>query len=204
MLNEPNRKGFLLVISSPSGGGKTTIYKALLEMGEPFAFSVSATTRPPRSDEVEGIHYYFISDERFDEMIVENKFAEWAVVHSHRYGTPRESVENALRENKVMIFDIDVQGAAQLKAKYPKDTVLIFVAPPSATATESRLKARKTDSQKDIELRMKDARQEIEQYSNFDYLVYNDKLEDAIADVLAIVNAEKLAVKRFCGKVWPD
>lgn len=202
MLNEPRRKGFLLVISSPSGGGKSTIYKAILERGEPFAFSVSATTRPPRADEIDGVHYNFIDDAEFDRMISDGEFAEWANVHGHRYGSPKKYVEEALAKNKIMIFEIDVQGAMQLKKSYPDDAVLVFIAPPSRKETEKRLRERKTDSPEDIALRLNNAVKEIEFYRDYNYLVFNDRLEDAIEDVLSITNAERLRTKRFEGELW--
>ncbi|RKZ29321.1 guanylate kinase, partial [bacterium] len=133
-----------------------------------------------------------------------NRFAEWAHVHGYRYGTPKEYVEKALTEGMVMIFEIDVQGAAQLKAAYPDDAVLVFVVPPSAAETERRLRARKTNTEEDIQIRLKNAREEIRHWEDFDYLVYNDRLEDAIQDVLYIARAEQLETKRFSCDIWPD
>ncbi len=204
MLNERDRKGFLLVLSSPSGGGKSTIYNALLEMGEPFGFSVSSTTRPPRPGEIDGVHYHFISDEAFKRKIAEGEFAEWADVHEHKYGTLKKFVEKALAENKIMIFEIDVQGAVQLREAYPEDTVLVFIAAPSAGESERRLRSRGTDSEEDIRIRLRNSREEINRYMEYDYFVINDRLEDAIGDVISIVRAELLASDRFIGEIWPD
>jgi len=204
MSNRRERRGFLLVLSSPSGGGKTTIYEALLKKGEPFEFSVSATTRPPRESEIDGVHYRFVSDSQFDRMITEAKFAEWAVVHNHRYGTPKSYVDQGLAQGKVMIFEIDVQGAAQLKTSYPDDTVLVFIAPPSLTETERRLSKRETNSDEDIALRLKNAKKEIRQFIYYDYLVINDDLDEAIEDIMNVVRAESLKSARFMGKVWPE
>jgi len=201
--NKQNR-GILLILSSTSGGGKSTIYKALLEKGDPFAFSVSATTRPIRSGEIDGVHYSFISDAEFDRMVEAGEFAEWALVHNKRYGSPRKYIDKALDENKVMIFEIDVQGAAQLKKAFPKDAVLVFIVAPSAAETEKRLRGRKSNTEEDINLRLENAREEIKHYCEYDYLVYNEVIEEAIEDILAIVRAESLAIKRFAGKIWSE
>ncbi len=202
MWNRGERKGLLLVISSTSGGGKSTIYNALLAKGDPFAFSVSLTTRPPRAGEIDGVHYRFIDENVFDEMVRNGALAEWAVVHGNKYGTQKKFVEDALENGKIMIFEIDVQGAAQLKAAYPKDSVLVFIAAPSAGETERRLRGRGTNSEEDIQLRLKNAAEEISRFNNYDYLVINDVLEEAIEDVFAIARSERLAVKRFKGEIW--
>lgn len=204
MLNEKNRKGLLLVLSSTSGGGKSTIYRALLEKGDPFAFSVSATTRPPREGEVDGVHYRFITEGEFNEMIEKDALAEWAAVHGNKYGTPRRYVDEALDEGKIMIFEIDVQGAAQLKEAYPDDVVLVFISSPSAKETERRIRSRGANTEDDIRLRLKNAREEISHVNEYDYLVINDILEEAIEDVYSIARAECLAIKRFKGDIWPD
>lgn len=204
MSSKRNKKGMLLVLSSTSGGGKSTIYRALLERDDNFEFSVSLTTRPPRGGEVGGVDYNFVSEETFDEMIAQGKLAEWAVVHGNKYGTLKKYVNEALEKGVVMIFEIDVQGAAQLKAAYPEDSVLVFIAAPSAEETERRLRARETNTEEDIELRLKNAREEIEHFEEYDYLVINDLLEEAIEDVYSIARAEQLAVKRFRGKIWPE
>jgi len=197
MLNETNRKGFMLVISSPSGGGKTTICQALLDMGAPFEFSVSATTRPPRPDEIDGVSYHFISDDEFSKMIEHDEFAEWAAVHGHRYGTPKRFVERALETGKIMIFEIDVQGAMKLKTAYPDDTASIFIMPPSLDEIKKRLGKRGTNSEADIRLRLKNARAEIARAKEFDYIVINNRIENAIEDTLAIAKTEMLAAHRF-------
>ncbi len=202
MLNEKSRKGFLFVISSPSGGGKSTIYSALLALGNPFEFSISATTRPPRKGEIDGVHYHFITEERFTEMVEHGDFAEWANVHGHRYGTPREFVDRAFAEGKIMILEIDVQGAFQLKKNYPDDAVLVFVAPPSRIETERRLRTRAVNTEDDIALRLDNAAEEIKHAKAFDYIVFNYKIEDAITDVVAIATAEFASAKRFIGEIW--
>lgn len=202
MWNRGERKGLLLVISSTSGGGKSTIYNALLAKGEPFAFSVSLTTRPPRAGEIDGVHYRFVNEGAFDEMVRNGALAEWAVVHGKKYGTPKKFVEEALEKGKIMIFEIDVQGAAQLKAAYPDDSVLVFIAAPSAEETERRLRRRGTNTEEDIQLRLKNAREEISRFCEYDFLVINEVLEEAIEDVFSIARAERLAVKRFKGEIW--
>ncbi len=202
MLNENNREGLLLVISSPSGGGKSTIYKALLEMGEPFGFSISATTRPPRTDEIDGVHYRFVSEDEFSEMVEREQFAEWANVHGCRYGSPKRFVDEALHEGKIMILEIDVQGASQLKKAYPENTVTVFVAPPSLDETETRLRKRGSNSEGEIRLRLSNASIEIRHSHDFDYIVLNSKIADAVADLLSIARSEHLATKRFIGDIW--
>ena len=196
--------GILLVISSPSGGGKTSIYRALLESGPPYEFSVSVTTRPPRGGEEDGVHYRFIGDEEFERLVEEDSLAEWAEVHGHRYGTRKEYVERALDSGRVMIFEIDVQGARQLREAYPEHVVSVFIVPPSPQELERRLRERGTDDDDEIELRLKNARDEIKSYNEFDYLVYNDILKDAVADVKSIVRAELQKTKRRTGDIWPE
>ncbi|HHS51028.1 MAG TPA: guanylate kinase [candidate division Zixibacteria bacterium] len=204
MSNKLCRKGYLLVISSPSGGGKTTIYNALLAKGEPFNFSVSLTTRPPRPTEIDGVHYRFVSDEEFTHLVDKNEFAEWAFVHGHRYGTLRDSIEKAFIDGVIMILEIDVQGALQIKENYPQDSVLVFIAPPSIEETERRLRARETNTPEDIVLRIKNAIDEIANAHQFDYLVINDDLQMAISDVSCIARAEYLKKCRFLGEIWED
>lgn len=204
MLNESNRKGLLLVISSPSGGGKSSIYSALLKLGHPFEFSVSATTRPPRSGEIDGYHYRFVSEDEFSEMIKRGELAEWAEVHGHRYGTPRSFIERAFEQGKIMILEIDVHGALAIKETYPRDTVLVFVAPPSKEETERRLRARAANSEDDIALRLSNAAEEIAHAREFDYIVFNRDLQTAITDVLSIASAEFISSSRFLGEIWKN
>ncbi|MCK5833489.1 guanylate kinase [bacterium] len=204
MLNDKERRGFLFVISSPSGGGKTTIYKALLAIGNPFAFSISVTTRKPRKGEIDGIHYHFIDDQQFTSMIENDELAEWAEVHGYHYGTPRVFVEEAFMEGKIMILEIDVQGAMQLKEHYGRDAVLVFIAPPSIKETERRLRARASNEENDIAVRLNNAKDEIKKINEFDYLVFNNELDDAISDVTAIAQAEHLSYHRFSSKLWPE
>lgn len=204
MLNRGDRKGFLLILSSTSGGGKSTIYEALLAKGHPFAFSVSLTTRPIRKGEIDGVHYRFVDEETFDSMISAGELAEWAVVHENKYGTPKEFVDTALEEGKIMIFEIDVQGAEQLKAAYPDDSVLVFIAAPSAEETERRIRLRGANTEEDIQIRLKNAYAEIARCWDYDYIIINDVLETAIEDVFSIARAERLASKRFQNEIWPN
>jgi guanylate kinase len=184
------KRGVLLVLSAPSGAGKTTLAHRLLaaEGGE---FSVSVTTRAPRGAEVDGRDYHFVSRERFDIMVSNGELAEWAEVHGNRYGTPRPPVEAALREGRLLVFDIDVQGGEQIKARYP-DAVTVLVLPPSMAELERRLRDRKTDSEAVIAGRLDAARHEVRRGSNYDFWVVNDGLETALRDLVAIVRAARL------------
>ncbi len=180
----------LLILCSPSGAGKTTLTKHLLAELPELTFSVSHTTRAPRAGEVDGEAYRFIERARFEGMIAEGRFAEHATVHGNLYGTSISELERAKDEGKRgIVFDIDYQGARQIKAKLPH-AVGIFVLPPSMTELRRRLEARASDAPDVIERRFAKARTEIEQYAFFDYLVVNDDLERAKQDVLAIARAE--------------
>ncbi|MCD6532382.1 guanylate kinase [bacterium] len=184
------RKGLLVVISSPSGGGKTTVYRAILSRHPDYKYSVSTTTRPPRTNERHGVDYFFLSDEEFDEKIKNGEFVEWAYVHGHRYGTLKKFVEESLASDEVLIFDLDVQGAASMKAAYPDESVLIFLLPPSREELRQRLIRRGTDPIEVIEQRLKNAEQEIKRIPEYDYLVINDDLQQCIDRVDAIITAE--------------
>jgi guanylate kinase len=187
----------LLILCSPSGAGKTTLTKHLLTEMPGLTFSVSHTTRPPRSNEVDGRDYHFVDRERFATLIQEGRFAEWAEVHGNHYGTSLDEIERARREGKRgIIFDIDYQGARQIKAKLPW-AVGVFVLPPSMEALLDRLRARGSETPEVIERRFGKAWVEIEHYGFFDYLVVNDDLAQAKANVLAVARAE--LVKRHRG-----
>jgi guanylate kinase len=181
----------LLILCSPSGAGKTTLTKYLLEQLPDFTFSISHTTRKPRAGEVDGREYHFVDRKRFCELIEQGAFAEWAEVHSHLYGTSVAEIERARGEGKRgIVFDVDYQGARQIKAKLPHATG-IFVLPPSMQELRRRLEARGTEDRASIERRYERARIEIEHYGFFDYLVVNDDLERAKAAVLGIALAEQ-------------
>ena len=184
-----------VVLSAPSGAGKTTIAKALVEGSEDVVFSVSATTRPARDHEVDGVDYRFLSEPKFRAMIEADEFVEWAQVHGHLYGTSRKALQAALDEGRFLILDIDVQGAMQMRQRVP-DVVLVFVIPPSADALVERLTERGTEGEDTVARRIENARGELEQASQFDYIVVNDDLEQAIDEVRSIVSAESRRTDR--------
>lgn len=178
-----------IVLSAPSGAGKTTIARALVKGSEDVVFSVSSTTRPARDDEVDGVDYHFLSELDFQAMIEADEFVEWAEVHGHLYGTSRKAVEDALDDGRFLILDVDVQGAMQMRQRVP-DAVLVFVLPPKADALVKRLRDRGTEGEDTLARRIENARGELEQASQFDYIVVNENLEQAIDEVRCIVMAE--------------
>lgn len=181
--------GFLhLIVTSPSGAGKTTMVRALLESFPQLVQSVSNTTRAPRPGEVDGRDYHFVEASRFDEMIAEGDLCEWAEVHGHRYGTSMSRVRLARETHRGVVFVIDVQGARQVKAAIP-DAVAVFVLPPSWEALESRLRGRGTEREEVIQRRLRNAREEVAHYGLFDYLIINDDLATAIDELKGIARA---------------
>ncbi len=178
-----------VVLSAPSGAGKTTIAKALVEGRDDVVFSVSTTTRPARDHEVDGVDYHFLSEPKFRAMIEADEFVEWAEVHGHLYGTTREALQAAQDEGRFLILDVDVQGAMQMRQRVP-DVVLVFVLPPSADALVERLTERGTEGEDTVSRRIKNARDELDQASQFDYIVVNENLDQAIDEVRSIVLAE--------------
>lgn len=193
------RRGLMLVLSSPSGAGKSTIARSLIESDSGFELSVSVTTRPRRGSEIEGVHYHFCSRREFDHLRDSDALLEWAEVHGNFYATPREPAEKAMAEGRDMLFDIDWQGAKQLKEKMRGDIVSIFILPPSMTELKSRLQRRAEDSADTIDRRLKNARVEIEHWREYDYVVINHDLDKAFAEVRAIVTAERLRRDRRPG-----
>ncbi len=191
-----NRQGLLLVVSGPAGVGKGTINSALINRNTDIRMSVSATTRTARPGEIDGVHYFFKTEEEFQKMIDEGAFLEYMrVFNTHYYGTPKSFVEQELREGRSVILEIDVQGAMRVKAAYP-DAVLIFIAPPSMSELKSRLIHRGTESTEAIERRFETAFQEMELVSKYDYVVVNDILDLAIARAEHIIVAERCKVSR--------
>ena len=182
--------GLLYVVSGPSGTGKTTLCKELIKLIPDLSFSISYTTRPPRRNEKSGKDYYFVTPEVFEKMIDKGEFAEWAEIYGNLYGTTRSSIEQALNKGHDLIFDIDSQGAQQLKRTYPLG-VSIFLLPPSVSELENRLCNRKTDSQETIRKRLNKARQEISQVEFYEYVVINKVLEETLHVLQSIVVAEK-------------
>jgi guanylate kinase len=180
------RRGLLLVVSSPSGAGKTTLCHRLLTDFPELRFSVSYTTRPPRAGERNGVDYVFVDAETFSRMADAGEFAEWAEVHGNRYGTPRAAVAEALDRGRDVLFDIDWQGGRQLKAQFAADAVLVWVLPPSLEILEERLRRRATDAPEIIDRRLVMAKQELRNYGLYDYLVVNDQLTVAYDQVRAI------------------
>ncbi len=174
-----------LVLSAPSGAGKTSISKALVQTWDDCLFSVSATTRPAREHETEGLHYHFMSEPDFVAMRDAGQLLEWAEVHGHMYGTPQSNLDAARQRGLHLILDIDVQGAKQLRAKV-SDAVFVFVLPPSAETLVGRLRGRGTEADEVVERRLRNARGEMEQAFDFDYVVVNDDLDRAVAEVRAI------------------
>lgn len=190
-----SRRGTLFVVSAPSGTGKDTVVRELLAKHPELGFSVSATTRKPRPGEQEGVDYFFVSNERFSEMIEKNEFLEYAEYTSASYGTPAGPVDEALDAGRDMILVIEMTGARWVQVKRP-DAVLIFLVPPSFEELERRLRGRGTETEEQIEARMQKARAEVAQMGGYDYIVINDELSDAVADVEAIVRAERLKASK--------
>jgi len=193
------RRGLMLVLSSPSGAGKTTLSRKLLEMDSSVELSVSVTTRPRRSGEVEGQDYRFIDRARFDAMVKNGELLEWAEVFDHCYGTPRAPVQAALAAGRDVLFDIDWQGTQQLREKVPTDLVSVFVLPPSVAELERRLKTRAEDSDDVIRRRMAKASAEMSHWAEYDYVVINHDLDRAFGEVCAVLAAERLKRERQTG-----
>jgi len=191
-----SRRGLMLVLSSPSGAGKSTICRTLLENDPSLALSVSVTTRPRRGSEIEGVHYHFISLREFERLRDGDGLLEWAEVHGNFYGSPREPVEQALADGRDILFDIDWQGARQLTEKMRPEVVAIFVLPPTMAELQARLQRRAEDKPEVIETRLKNSRAEIEHWREYDYVIVNDDLERAYLATRAILHAERLKRER--------
>ena len=191
-----NRKGLLLVVSGPSGAGKGTICKALLNKNDKIKLSVSATTRKPRNGEVHGVNYFFIEKEEFTKMIENGEFLEYAQIYDNFYGTPKAAIIECLEKGQDVILEIEMQGARQIKEVYPEG-VFIFVLPPSLEELKSRIVGRGTETQEEIEKRFSCAFEEINQIVNYDYFIVNEDIEKSVSDVEAIICAEKNKVTRY-------
>ncbi len=191
-----NRKGMLLVISGPSGTGKGTLVQRLLDRDPSFAFSVSVTTRERRKNEIEDVHYHFISEAEYDKLLEEDAFLEHASVHGHRYGTLKQEVYDRISRGENVLLDIDPQGAMSVMEKVP-DCVSVFVLPPSYAELRVRLHTRNTEQSEEIERRLHNARGEIAQMNRYRYLIVNDSLDLAFEQLLAVVRAEKQNSVRY-------
>ena len=193
-----SRRGVILILSSPSGAGKTTLTRMLVQDSAlDLTLSVSVTTRKQRSSEVDGIHYRFIDRGEFERMKAAGELLEWAEVHGAGYGTPRAPVEKVLAQGRDMLFDIDWQGAKQVRERLGDDVVSIFLLPPSMRELRARLERRAEDTASSIEARFESARREIERWRDYHYVVVNDDLKRAYRDVVAIVTAERLRARRI-------
>jgi len=193
------RRGLMLVLSSPSGAGKTTLSRRLLKEDGRIALSVSVTTRPPRRGEIDGRDYHFIDRPRFDAMVARGELLEWAQVFGNCYGTPRAPVEAMLAKGDDVLFDIDWQGTQQLREKADRDLVSVFVLPPSIPDLEKRLRARAQDDDAVIRERMSKAADEMSHWAEYDYVVINREIEPAFAEVRSILAAERLKRERQTG-----
>jgi guanylate kinase len=187
--------GILFVLSGPSGAGKGTVCKALMQRMPQMCLSVSVTTRAPRAGEQHGVNYFFKTREQFEEMIANDELLEWAKVYDNYYGTPRSYVETKLAEGYDVLLEIDIQGAMQVKQKYP-DGVFIFLIPPSATELQARILGRGTETEESFRLRFGAARSELQMMKEYDYVVVNDVVDAACQRIEAIITAEHCSVSR--------
>ena len=193
-------KTLSLIISAPSGAGKTTIIRRLMDENPLLAFSVSTTTRKMREGEIEGDSYYYTDHETFQRMVDAGDFVEWAKVHTNFYGTAKKEVDRIRAAGKIPVFDVDVQGARNLRDNID-DAVLIFILPPSIDSLVERLRHRNTESEEELAIRIDNAIRELREYRNYDYFVINDRLEEAIADTRSVIRAELLRRDRMIDKV---
>lgn len=189
-------QGFIVAITAPSGTGKTTVIRKLIERDSRLRYSVSATTRPSREAEVHGSDYFFISEHEFDEKLEKSLFAEWAEVHGYRYGTLKTQIKEILKQGGYVMMDVDVQGARNLREIYP-DGIFIYLMPPSMKELKARLSRRGTEDEASFEQRLEDAVAEIKCLKSFDYLVINDELEKTVDEIAWIIRSERLKVERI-------
>ena len=198
-MGEIKRRGILLVLSSPSGAGKTTITRALVAADPELALSISVTTRPRRAEEIDGRHYYFIAQARFDAMVAAGELLEHAVVFDHCYGTPRAPVAAALAAGSDIVNDVDWQGTQQLKEQLRQDLVSVFILPPSLAALEARLRQRAQDSAEVVAARMAKSADEMSHWPEYDYVIVNRELDDSVRQVRSILVAERARRDRQVG-----
>lgn len=184
---------FLIIISSPSGAGKSTLCKMIVQNDQDIKLSISATTRKQRPGEIEGQHYFFISKEKYDQMIKEDQFLEYALIFENYYGTPKKMVNDELKNNCDVLFDIDWQGARQLSEKFGKEDILtIFILPPSMSELHNRLKTRAQDKEEEVLKRMEKARDEVSHYDEYDFILVNDNLEKTYQKIRKIISAYRI------------
>ena len=188
-------RGILFVVSSPSGGGKGTLIQRVLEKIPNLSYSVSFTTRPPRSGEIDGREYFFVTQEKFEQIAAANEFLEWANVHGKLYGTSRQQVFREISEGRDIVLEVDVQGAASVRALVP-DSVSVFILPPSFDVLRQRLIARGTDSAEELDIRLRNAPTELRDYTAFQYVILNDDADRAADQLAAIVYAERARLSR--------
>lgn len=193
------RRGLMFVISSPSGAGKTSLARKLIENDPDIAMSVSMTTRPPRPGEIDGQDYIFVSEDKFNEALEKGALLEWARVFDNLYGTPRREVEDRLKNGKDVIFDIDWQGTQQLHEKAGQDVVRVFILPPSVRALEQRLKKRGQDDDEVVRRRMSDAANQISHWAEYDYVIINENLDKSLNELATVLHAERLKRERRIG-----
>lgn len=189
------KKGEIFVITAPSGAGKTTIINTVRKNLSGIGYCISHTTREPRDGEVNGLHYYFVDKADFEKRIDMHQFVEWALVYDHLYGTSISSINGELSSGRDLLLDLDIQGAQAIKRRFP-ESLSIFILPPSMEALEERLKSRTANDKKDIDLRMKKATEEIKRCEDYDFVVVNDDLEQAVKEIEAIITAQKARTKR--------
>ncbi len=189
------KKGMIIIVSAPSGAGKTSICDALIESDKNIVYSVSTTTRQPRKGEKNGIEYFFVNDTEFKKMVKKDMFVEWAKVHDHFYGTSKKVLEQTINKGKDILLDIDVQGAVKIKRQY-KDALMIFITTPTLKILKERLIKRNKDSLDVIKTRLENAKKELTYLPRYDYLILNDKLDESIKQAKSIICAERLAIKR--------
>ncbi|WP_027340741.1 guanylate kinase [Halonatronum saccharophilum] len=194
MLNSKNNKGNLIVLSGPSAVGKGTVLRSLLQDYNDISYSVSATTRKPREGEVDGIDYFFMSKDKFKNLVDDGEFIEWAKVHNNYYGTPKNYVKETLAKGKDVILEIDIQGAKQVRDNF-SGGVFVFLAPPSLEDLKDRITKRGTESDSVIDLRMENATKELEEAKNYDYLIVNDEVDRAVDKLRSVIIAQRCMIK---------
>ncbi len=193
------RRGFMFVLSSPSGAGKTTIAHKILNFEEEIELSISVTTRPKRPSEIEGEDYHFLPKHEFDKMVQNNELLEYALVYGHHYGTPKASIEKQLAQGTDILFDIDWQGTQQLKQVATADLVSVFLLPPTLKDLEERLYKRAADEEETIRMRMRKSSDELSHWAEYDYVIINTQLEETVHAVQSILHAERLKRRRQLG-----